>query len=389
MAGWVERRGKNRWRLNAPGGTGPDGKRKIYRKVVEAPSERAAKKLLAEFVAQVQTGVYIEPSKLTLKDFAERWLKDGKPDLAPKTRHRYTEVLARVIDAMGHLKLEQIKPLHLVEFYNNLREEGVRKDKRKGKLSESTVLYHHRVLSAMFNDAVRWGLIASNPAGRVDTPKPKKAQVAYYDDKQTAALLAALETAPLQFKAAVLLEIATGLRRGELMGLEWQDVDFDAGTIEVRRASQYLPEKGVFTKEPKTETSKRTIAVPASVMAVLKQHKAAQAEHRLKVGDLWEGSNRLFTTWKGGPMHPDTITKWFRQFVRKHNLPPITILGLRHTSATLLIAEGVPLKSVSSRLGHSNISTTANIYAHALRSVDQDAAAKMDRILAGGRREAK
>lgn len=389
MAGWVERRGEHTWRLNAPGGTGPDGERKIHRKVVKAPSERAAKKLLAEFVAQVQKGVYIEPSKLTLGDLAERWLKDGKPDLAPKTRHRYREILDRAIAVMGHLKLEQVKPLHLVEFYNNLREEGVRKDRRKGRLSERTVLHHHRVLCAMFNDAVRWGLIASNPAGKVDAPKPKKAQVAYYDEKQTAALLAALDTAPLQFKAAVLLEIATGLRRGELMGLEWQDVDFDAGTIEVCRASQYLPRKGVFTKDPKTETSKRTIAVPTSVMAVLKQHKAAQAEHRLKVGDLWEGSNRLFTTWRGGPMHPDTITKWFPKFIRDHKLPPITVLGLRHTSATLLIAEGVPLKSVSSRLGHSNINTTANTYAHALRSVDRDAAAKMDRILAGDRKKAR
>lgn len=407
MAGSLEKRGKDSWRLIVSCGMGPDGKqeKKTRTVKVETPCPRPscsgcdkvtrckarkeAERLLAEFVAEVEKGLYVEPSRLTFRDFAERWLRDGKPDLAPKTRLRYKEILERAGEAMGHLKLERIKPLHLVEFYNNLREEGIRRDRRAGRLSEKTILYYHRVLHAMFSDAVKWGILSQNLADKVEAPKPKRAKVAYYDEKQTAALLAALETAPLQFRTAILLELATGLRRGELMGLEWQDVDFEANTVEVKRASQYLPGHGVFTKEPKTETSKRVIAVPASVMAVLKQYKAAQAEHRLQVGDLWQGSNRLFTTWDGRPMHPDTITKWFREFIRKHNLPPITILGLRHTAATLLIAEGVPLKNVSSRMGHSNISTTVNIYAHALQSVDRAAAEKLDRILSRGKKEAR
>lgn len=384
MAGWVEKRGENTWRLNVPGGTGPDGKRKTYRRVVDAPSEREAKKQLDVFSAEVQKGQYVEPSKLTLKDFVDRWLRDyGEVNLAPKTLRRYKEILCRVLDAIGHLKLDQIKPLHLVEFYNNLREEGIRGDGRPGKLSESTVLYHHRVLNSILGDAVKWGLIPFNPASRVDPPKARTKQAACYDKEQTAMLLAALDEEPLQYKMMVVLALTLGLRRGELMGLEWQDVSFERNTIEVCRTSQYLKERGIFTKQPKTETSSRLISVPASVMALLKQYRAQQNEQRLKVGDLWQGSDRLFTTWDGRPMHPDTISSWFRNFLKRHNLPHIKFHALRHTSATLLIAEGVPLKNVSSRLGHANTRTTADIYAHALRSVDQEAAEKLDKLFTG------
>jgi integrase len=356
----------------------------VFRKNVEAPSKREAEKLLDLFAAEVLRGQYVEPSKLTLKQFVERWLRDYvEAELAPKTVHRYKEILARVLQAMGHLKMEQIKPMHLVEFYNNLREEGIRKDGKTGKLSDSTVLYHHRVINSLFNDAVKWEVIPSNPASKVDPPKVKTKQAPCYDEEQTAALLAALDKEPLKYKVMVILALATGLRRGEIMGLEWPDVDFEANTLTVRRASQYLPEKGTFSKDPKNETSNRVIAVPESVMALLKQYKAHQNEERLKVGDLWQGSNRLFTSWDGRPMHPDTISSWFPKFLARHNLPRIKFHALRHTSATLLIAEGIPLKNVSTRLGHADTRTTDKIYAHALVSVDRKAAQVMDNILTG------
>lgn len=291
MAGWIEKRGENRWRLNVNAGTGPDGRRKIYRKTVEAASEREAKKLLDVFAADVLRGVYIEPAKLTFKDFAERRLKEYvEVELAPKTARRYKECLARAVEALGHLKLDQVKPLHLVEFYNELRKEGARKDGREGRLAEASVLYHHRVISSLFSHAVKWEVVSVNPASKVDPPKVRRKQPEAYDHEQTARILAALEEEPLKYKVLVILALATGLRRGELLGLEWRDINFENNTIEVRQASQYLPERGVFTKEPKTETSRRVISVPSSVMELLKQYKAHQAEERLKVGDLWEES---------------------------------------------------------------------------------------------------
>lgn len=313
-------------------------------------------------------------------------------ELAPKTARRYKECLARAVEALGHLKLDQVKPLHLVEFYNELRREGARKDGREGRLAEASVLYHHRVLSSLFSRAVKWELIAVNPASKVDPPKVRRKQPEAYDHEQTARILAALEEEPLKYKVLVILALATRIRRGELLGLEWRDINFENNTIEVRQASQYLPEKGVFTKEPKTETSRRVISVPSSVMELLKQYKAHQAEERLKVGDLWEESGRLFTTWNGRPMHPDTATSWFAEFLERHGLPRMkfqALQALRHTSATLLIAEGISLKNVSRRLGHADTRTTDMFYTRALESVDRKAAKVLDNIISGRRNRQK
>ncbi|NPV80167.1 MAG: site-specific integrase [Firmicutes bacterium] len=400
MLGSLEKRGKNSWRLIVSCGMGPDGKQEKKTKTVSVDTpclekscrgcdkltrckaRKEADKLLAEFSLEVEKGLYIAPSKLTFKDFMERWIRDyGETNLAPKTLFRYKEMLdSRILPAMGHIPIEKLKPMHLLEFYKNLQEDGVREDGKPGGLSERTILHHHRLISAILQDAVDWEVIPSNPASKVKPPKVKKTQAPCYDEEQTARMLAALDTEPLKYKVMVVLALATGARRGELMGLEWQDVDFENSTIDIHQASQYLPGRGVFTKEPKTETSSRAIAIPPSVIALLKQYKAQQAEERLKVGDLWQESNRIFTTWDGRPMFPDTISNWFSKFLKRHGLPHIAFKNLRHTSGTLLIAEGVPLKNVSRRLGHSNISTTADIYAHALRSVDQAAAAKLDSL---------
>lgn len=399
--GSIEKRGINAWRLVVSCGMKAGEQVKKTKNIAvkaacdkksckdcaqagRCQARREAEKLLAEFVMEVERGLFIGPAKLTFAEFAKRWVRDyGEVNLAPKTLYRYEKLLIRVCQAMGHIQIEKIRPMHLLEFYKNLRADGVREDKRPGVLSEATILHHHRVLSKMFNDAVAWEIIPTNPASKVKPPRLRRKQTACYDEKQTAALLAALDGEPLKYKVIVILAIASGCRRGELFGLEWVDVDFERSTIEIRQTSQYLPGKGIFTKEPKNEGSSRLIAVSASVMALLKQHKAAQAEDRLKAGDLWQGSRRLFTTWDGKDMFPDTISNWFPKFLARNSLPHIPFHALRHTSATLLIAEGVNLKSVSRRLGHSSVSTTGDIYAHALRSVDQEAAAKLDNLFSG------
>jgi len=390
MAGWVERRGENKWRLNVPGGTDPDGKRIVYRKNVEAPSKREAEKLLDLFSAEVLKGEYVQPSKLSFKQFVDRWYRDyGEANLELKTLHRYKELLARAIQAFGHIKLEDIKPVDLLAFYKKLQEDGVRKDGKPGGLAARTILHHHRAISAVLQDAVEWQVIPSNPAARVKPPKVKAKPASFYDKEQTAALLAALDQEPFKYKMMVILALATGVRMGELNGLEWSNVDFENSTITVNQAAQYLPGKGSFTKDPKNDTSRRPITVPESVMALLKQYKAHQAEERLKVGDLWQGSNRLFTSFDGRPMFPNTISNWFPKFLARHKLPHVTFHGLRHTNASLLIAAGVNLKNVSARLGHSNVSTTGNIYAHVLKSADQEAAKKLDDILNGNTQKKK
>ncbi|WP_243120651.1 tyrosine-type recombinase/integrase [Pelotomaculum sp. FP] len=292
--------------------------------MVDAKSKREATKLLDLFSAEVQKGEYIEPSKLTFSRFVERWLRDyAETNLAPKTLFRYKDILiTRILPAMGHLKLEQIKPFHLMEFYKNLQEDGIRKDGKKGGLSAKTILQHHRVISSIFSCAVEWQVVSSNPASRVKPPKVQKKQINCYDEGQTALLLQLLEEEELKYRALVHLALFTGLRRGELMGLEWPDIDFNKNTLMVRQASQYLPGEGIFQKAPKNETSVRLLSLPKFLIDILRQLKKEQAAYRLeKVGDAWQkDSNWIFTTWNGGPMHPDTVTSWFPKFVRICNL---------------------------------------------------------------------
>lgn len=382
MAGWVEERSTGRWRLNVPGGTGPDGKRVVHRKMVEAKTERAAKKLLDLFSAEVQKGEYIEPSKLTFTEFVERWYKNyADSNLAPKTLFRYKQILSsRVLPAMGHLQVEQIKPFHLMEFYANLQEDGVREDGKPGGLSPKTILQHHRIISSILNDAVEWQVIPFNPASRVKPPKVQKKQAACYEEEHVVALLAAAESEETKYQVLIQLAIFTGARRGELMGLEWQDINLDAGTMEIRQASQYVPGKGVFAKDPKNESSSRLLSLPAFLVNKLRHYSAEQAAVQLKKGDMWQGSDRVFTTFDGRAMHPDTISGWFPKFLARHELPPLPFHGLRHTAATMLINQNLPTKSVSGRMGHANISTTYDIYGHFLKSADKEASDRLEQV---------
>jgi integrase len=380
MAGNIRKRGKESWELSFSHGYDAYGKRVRHYKTIKAKSEREAQKELAKFVAEVEKGSYVEPTKLTLAEFAEKWLDmHGKQNLAPKTYGLYTGLLKdRIIPAMGHLKLDQIKPMHLVQFYNNLKESGIRLDGKPGSLSGQYIVHHHRLLRTMLQYAVKWQFLNTNPASQVDPPKVKRKQTNVYDEKQVQTLLEAVEQEDLKYKMIIILAVSTGMRQGELLGLEWKHIDLDNSTIHVCQTSQYLAGKGIITKSPKNETSIRSVSVPGSIITLLRQYKVEQNKDRLRIGDKWQETDRLFTTWDGRPMHPTTVSSWYPEFLRKHNLPKIRFHDLRHTAATLLISQNVHMKTISSRLGHSNIQTTMDIYGHALKSADQAAAEKLD-----------
>lgn len=381
-------------------------------------------------------------------EFAEKWFTDyAEKQLRPTTVARYRLLMPRINAAIGHIRLDKLQPHHLMEFYNNLSESGVREDTRycsavdfkallkkrgmtkralaeqagvsvyvldsvtrganisaasahkvvsalqlpldkvflpageKDTLAVSTVLHHHRLISSMLSTAVKWQLIFSNPCSRVVLPKNKHKEAVYLDEEQAADLLAALDKESMQHQVIVKLLLFTGMRRGELCGLEWKDIDFERAVITVRRSSLYLPGKGVFEDETKNETSERCMKVSADVVTMLKTWRAEQSKQRLRMGDQWQTSDRLFTAWDGAPIRPDVITAWFHKFVTKNGLPPIHIHSLRHTNATLLIAAGTSLTTVAARLGHANSTTTSKIYAHAIKSADQAAAEVLQDIL--------
>ena len=203
----------------------------------------------------------------------------------------------------------------------------------------------------------------------------------YLDEEQAARLMEALESADIQNRTMIKLLLYTGMRRGELCGLTWEDIDFEKSVIHIRRSSLYLADKGIFEDETKNATSRRSIKVPADAMQALRAFRAWQRRQALQLGDQWQASGRVFTAWNGAPIHPDTISGWFARFIRENNLPDISLHSLRHTNATLLIAAGTNLQTVAARLGHASVTTTGKIYAHAIQSADAAAAETLQDLL--------
>ena len=327
---------------------------------------------------------------MTFKEFTVLWSKNyGSKELAPKTYERYKGMLnTRIIPYFGHFKLSNIKPTHIMSFYDYLSKDHQLKrcKNNNGKtvmkgLSSKTILEHHRLLHAMLQNAVYWQILPYNPADRVKPPKHQRPQIKYYDDIQCKQLLEALENEEIKFQTIITLTLFTGMRRGEVLGLEWSDIDFDNGFVHITKASQYTSEKGIFVKNPKTQSSIREVGIPDIVINMLKKYKTWYEAEKEKCGNLWINSNRLFVTWNGSPMHPDTVTDWFRSFIEKNNLPKITFHGLRHTNATLLISKNVDVAVVASRLGHAQITTTLNFYVHPVQSHNKEAGKVLEKML--------
>lgn len=234
----------------------------------------------------------------------------------------------------------------------------------KNTLSPKTVRNYHSFVSSVLGYAVKLGMITANPAQNVTLPAMEQKEKEVYTLEEAQAFLELLKSAPMKYQAFFVLAIYGGFRRSELLGLEWGDLDFDGYIVSIRRTSQYTKKDGVFTDTTKTAKSQRTLKLPESVFLILKQHKAIQTEQRLACGSLWKESDRLFTGQTGGVMHPNTPYHWLERFCKRNNFRFLGIHQFRHLNATLLITSGVDARTVSAALGHSQVSTTLNIYSH-------------------------
>lgn len=252
------------------------------------------------------------------------------------------------------------------------------------KLSSNTVGKYHRVLSSMFAWAVEKDMIVSNPCDRASPPKirkGKKTEPQYLTAEQAIEMLKLLEHEPEQYQNAITLLLFTGMRRGELLGLEWSDYDRENGLLSINKTVQYLPDRGIYEDDTKNDSSCRVIKLSVSAEAALQAQFKWQTAQRLKVGSMWEGTRKIFSTATGGQIHPDTLTGWFRDFVDRSDLPPIHLHSLRHTNATLQIANGSAVTTVAGYLGHANANTTTKVYAHAIQAAQAAAAERIEDIL--------
>ena len=282
MAGSIEKRGKDSYRLVCTDGYDLKGHLIRRTKTIHG-TKKDAEIALAKFVTEVQSGLVVEGKSLKFSEFVEIWKRDyGEKELAPSTYERYLGMLEkRILPYFGRFYLNKIKPTDIMKFYDML-EKDTQYSRKNNKhnvktlkpLSGKTILEHHRLLRAMLHKAVYWQLLVANPCERVQPPRARKPKRKFYDEKQTQFLvenLNKLDEEFIKYKTAIMLTIFTGVRLGELMGLEWQDIDFEHQIISVNRSSQYLTDKGVFTKTPKTESSIRDIGIPDFIVSLLKE----------------------------------------------------------------------------------------------------------------------
>ena len=263
--------------------------------------------------------------------------------------------------------------------------------KNDGKLGGSTQAHYARLLSSAFQRAVYWGVIPANPCDRCEKPKAGTAEIQTLTEDEARKLLKALEEAPPMLSTVVQLALLTGCRRAELAGLRWSDIDLDSGIVAINRNLQVIPGQGATFTTPKTKKSHRFVRIGPDAIQLLKEWQRVQKAQRFQMGDQWAQTvqiedgktvrnDMVFTRWNGEPIDPHTFTTQFSDFVKANGLPSVHFHSLRHTCATLLIAGHTPIPEVSHRLGHSQISTTLNIYTDVIESADAKAASDLENI---------
>ena len=238
-------------------------------------------------------------------------------------------------------------------------------------LSGKTIREHHRLIHTVLDQAVKEGLVAFNVADRATPPKVEQKDVNYFQPEQVAAIREALEEEPIKWKMLVHLLLITGARRGEVLGLKWDKVDFNNNQVYICNNILYSADVGIYEDTPKTERSKRYVSLPAETMQLLKQYRAWQNTERLRLGDYYQDQGFVFAQDNGGPMHPDSVTTWLDRFSKRHGLPHVNPHAFRHTMASMLYFNGVDSVSISKRLGHAKVSTTADIYSHVIEEADK------------------
>lgn len=386
MKGHLRERGKGNWWAVLDIGRDPEtGRRRQKWHKLAATGKRQAQQELSKLLADLAGGTYVEPGKLTLGEYLERWLQDyAKVNTSAQTAQRY-EVIVRhhLIPALRTIRLDQLRPAHIQHYYAEALQSG-RKDGRGSALSARTVTHHHRVLHEALEHAVQWQMIAKNPADSVKPPRPVDREMKTLTAPEVDALLQAVEGTRLQ--VPVLLAVATGMRRGELLALRWQDVDLDNARISVRRSMERTKTNGISFKTPKSAKGNRVVTLPSVVVQALRRHLAEQTRLKAQLGIEHSESDLVSARPDGQPLSPDNLSREFTATLRKHGLPEVRLHDLRHTHATLLLQGGINPKVISERLGHSTVRITLDVYAHALPSMQEEAARRFDNILtrAGG-----
>jgi integrase len=356
-----------------------DGKRRQKRKTFKTKNEADA--FLSKVVHAIQNGTYVEPSSITLGTYLTYWLETCvRHNLRPTTVRSYEQLIrVHILPALGTVPLQKLQPAAVQDFYTT-KLNGGRADGKAGGLAPSTVRHLHLILRESLQQAVNWEWVARNAAVATKPPHAPRPSVKTWSVDEMRRFLAVAEADG--YAPVWLVVLATGLRRGELLGLRWQDVDLSRETLHVQQSLVEIGSDLVF-QEPKTPSGRRTVALSPTCVAALRAHRMRQREQRRLLGSAWRDLNLVFTTADGGPIAPRNLIRRFKQLTAQAELPAIPFHGTRHTHATLLLRNGVHAKVVSERLGHSSISITLDTYSHILPDMQRHAVAGIDAALLG------
>jgi integrase len=305
----------------------------------------------------------------TVKHFLENWLEEiHKPTIRVSTYLRYRRTLHRhIFPAIGHVQLQKLSAQQVQAFYTRKLKDG---------MAPGSIWYMHAILHKAFDQAVRWKLLSRNVCDEVAPPRIPKRENKTLTKEQAQKLLDTARGHTLE--ALLTVALVTGMRRGELRSLRWSDIDFEDKHLQVRRTVEHLTGYGYYENEPKSDRSKRSIALPDFAIETLKQHRVKQIEARLKIGEAWVDHDLVFCRANGNFLPASTLDYQFQALLKDAGLPHMRIHDLRHSAATILLSMGVHAKVVQEILGHSTISMTMDIYSHVLPSIQRDAVEKWD-----------
>jgi len=375
MKGTLTKRSKNSWTIRVDLGRKPNGKRNQVSKSVKG-TKKDAEAVLNEMLHSYNTGTYVEPSKMTIEEYLTYWLDQISDSVQHRTHERYESICDLYINPiMGELKLADLRATHINSLYKELQTTG-RPDVGL-KLSARTVLHTHRVLSNALNKCVKWSMLVVNPCLAAETPKPAKSKRPTFTADETMEVLKKASSSRLSLP--ILLAVTTGLRRGEVLGLRWSDIDLEREQLTVRQSVSETVKYGIEYKSPKSDSSIRTIPLPRLTLDALKAYMAETAKLYLQLGRSLDKSKPILSG-LGGFDKPSLLTASYKSFIKRNLFKPVSFHDLRHTHATLLLEQNVHPKVVSDRLGHSTIALTMDTYSHVMPSIQKAASEMVDSI---------
>jgi len=398
---WIEKRGK-KWRVNWDIGTPENRDRRVAS--FDTPEEANQFKKKVEY--ELSTGTYIDVSKMTVGEYMDHWIRLHGDKLEPMTLNSYKhQIKNHIKPRLGKIKLAKLSPLHLVDFYQHellegkadvtrtrmekmIKDQGAEQAKKSRNykraekqlekmknegtagLSPTSVNYLHRILHKALKQAVKWQMVGRNVADAVDPPPKNKTELSYLHKQHVKAFISLIQDS--SDYPIISAAIFTGMRQGELIGLRWQDIDFDHAIIHIRQQIQYLPETGRKPKKPK-RGKMRDIPLPLNMNALLRKVKKAQdvikeiyseANKKDEQSEKYQDQDLVFCNYSGSPLDGTALTKRFQKLLVENGFEKIRFHSLRHTFATMARAAGIPLEDLQDLLGHADISTTKNMYVH-------------------------